>query len=70
MDDRDIENAKYLIKGIFGRAFSLDDRELWIKISDHPTVTVRYKDKEILFSRRLIDDKLETQIKEKLKELI
>lgn len=70
MKNREIENARFYIKGIFGRAFGLDDRELRINISDSPSVTVRYRDKEVKFSKNLIDSKLEQQIIEKLKTLL
>ena len=68
MDNREIENAKFYIKGIFGRFHKLDDRELRIKISG-PSVTVRYRGEEVKFSKNLIDSKLEQQIIEKLKKL-
>lgn len=70
MDEREIENAKFYIKGIFGRTFGLNDRELGIKIDNHPSVTVQYKDKKVKFSKNLIDSKLEQQIIEKLKTLL
>ena len=71
MDNRKIENAKLYIKGIFGGILNLDDRELRIKIfDDNPSVTVRYRDKEIKFSKNLIDSNLEQQIIEKLKTLV
>ena len=64
------ENAKLFIREIFHRRFNLDDRELRITISDHPSVVVKYREKKVSFSKNLVDSKFEHKIEEKLEELL